>query len=304
MAEVMGGAREWWKAQWFAPLPRERLAVFSRIVHLTVLFTVLCTDRWVADHAWAPREFWQPVGLARLLGIPAPVPSTMTALQVVIGISAAAAIAGVGPRRLVNAVVAGAYTWWLVWAFSFSKVDHDRLTVVVALVVLAIVPGTGRGRDPLAGWALRTVQIVFLLAYPLSALAKLRASGTAWMSSAVFARAIVRRGSSFGDWFVTRPGLLQFGQWLFISFEMAAVAGLSRRRMVRGAVLAGIVLLHLFTYAAIGISFLPHTVCITAFLPLERLHPEVRRRRRGDRRMKSAAPTSAPTDRSVGWPVA
>lgn len=296
----MADVRDWWQAQWFAPLPRERLAVFSRIVHLTVLFTVFVTDRWVADHAWAPREFWQPVGIARVLGIPAPVPSTMEALQVVIAVSAVAAIAGVGPRRLVNAVVGCGYLWWLVWAFSFSKVDHDRLTIVVALAVLVVVPGSGRGRDPLVGWALRTVQVVFLLAYPLSALAKLRASGMAWMSSAVFARAIVRRGSSLGDWFVTRPALLQAGQWLFISFEIAAVAGLSRRRAVRATVLVGIVVLHLFTYATIGIHFLPHTICITAFLPLERVHPAHLAARFRARQVPLHALTSLPTDRSVG----
>lgn len=285
----------WWYRQWFAPVPVERLAVFSRIVHLTVLFTVFVTDRWAADHAWAPRAFWQPVALARWLSIPAPVPATMGLLQFVIGASVIVAIAGVGPRRVVNAVVAVSYTWWLVWAFSFSKVDHDRLTIVVALAVLVVAPGVGRGLDPLARWALRTVQIVFVLAYPLSALAKLRRSGLAWMSSAVFARAIVRRGSSLGDWFVTRPGLLVAGQWLFIGFEVVAVGALARRRGLRAVVLAGIVALHAFTYATIGISFLPHTVCIASFLPLERLHPGWRREEAGERRAPRLL--ALPTDR-------
>lgn len=300
---MTGTSSTWWQRQWFAPVPGERLAVFSRIVHLTVLYTVFVTDRWAADHAWAPRAFWQPVALARWLSIPAPVPSTMTALQIVLAASTVIAVAGVGPRRLVNAVVACTYGWWLVWAFSFSKVDHDRLTIMVALAVLVIVPGTTRGPDPLARWALRTVQIVFVLAYPLSALAKIERSGVAWMSSAVFARAIVRRGSSLGDWFVTRPGLLQVGQWMFITFEVVAVAALARRLRLRVAVLAGIVALHAFTYLTIGISFLPHTVCIAAFLPLERLHP-----RWSGRRLTPAAGdpslTSSPTDRSVGSAVA
>ena len=268
-----------WRSYWFEGLPAERMAVFSRIVHLTVLLTVFRTDRWVADHAWAPRVFWQPVGLARWIGLPPPTPTTMAALQVVLAVAAVAAIAGVRPRRLVNAAVAASYLVWTLWAFSFSKVDHDRLTIVVALVVLAIVPGTGRGRDPMVGWALRTVQVVFVLAYPLSALAKLRKSGTAWMSSAVFARAIVRRGSTLGDWIVDFPALLRAGQWAFITFEAAAVLALRRSGLLRDAVLAGIVGLHLFTYLAIGIHFLPHLVCITAFLPLERLHPAVRAER-------------------------
>lgn len=276
----MSRLRGWWFAYWFEAVPAERLAVFSRVLHLTVLFTVFRTDRWVADHAFAPRPFWQPVAIARAISLPAPTPATMTLLQVVLGVSAVVAVVGVGTvavRRLVNLVVAGGYLVWVTWAFSFSKVDHDRLTIVVALFVLVAFPGVGSGPDRLAGWALRTVQVVFVLAYPLSAISKLRKSGLDWMSSAVFARAIVRRGSSIGDWFVARPGLLRAGQWAFITFEFAAVLALRRSGRMRDLVLVGIAFLHLFTYVTIGIHFLPHTICLSAFLPLERLHPRWRR---------------------------
>ena len=262
-----------WRRFWFPALPAERLAVFSRIVHLVVLWTVFRADAFVADKAWAPVEFYQPVWLARTLGLPAPAETTMWLLQAVVLVSAVAAIAGVGPRRLVNGIVASSYLVFFLWAFSYAKVDHDQLTIIVALFVLAAVPGAGRGPDPVSGWALRTVQAVFVLAYPLSAISKLRASGLEWMSSAVFARAIVRRGSPIGDWFADRPSLLRSGQWAFITFEFLAVFALVRQRTVRAVVLVGILLLHLFTWLAIGIHFLPHTICITAFLPLERLHP-------------------------------
>lgn len=279
----MSGVASAVQRYWFPALPAARLAVFSRIIHLTVLLTVFRFDRWVADHAFAPRPFWQPVAVARWVGLPAPTPGTMALLQWVIGVSAVVAIIGVGPivwRRAVNLVVACSYLTWVVWAFSFSKVDHDRLTIVVALFVLAIVPGVGRGPDRLAGWALRTVQVAFVLAYPLSAFTKLRKSGIGWISSAVFARAIVRRGSEFGDWFADRPSLLRAGQAAFITFEFLAVFALRRTGRLRVIVLVGVVALHLFTYAAVGIHFLPHTICITAFLPLERLHPRWRAERR------------------------
>ncbi len=278
----MSALRRRWDGYWFGPVPAERVAVFSRIIHLVVLFTVFRTDRWVAQHAYAPEEFYQPVAIGRLIGLPAPDPGTMTALQWVLGVAAVTAIVGVGSlawRRFVNLVVACSYLTWILWAFSFAKVDHDRLTIIVALFVVAIVPGVGRGPDRLAGWGLRTVQVVFVLAYPLSAIAKLRRSGLDWISSAVFARAIVRRGSSFGDWFVERPGLLRAGQAAFIAFEFVAVLALRRAGRIRSAVLVGIVALHLFTYLSVGIHFLPHTICITSFLPLERLHPRWRAER-------------------------
>lgn len=277
---MAGRAQAWWWRYWFAPVPAARMAVFSRIVHLTVLFTVFRTDRWVADHAFAPRPFWQPVAVARWIGLPAPTPATMTLLQWVLGASAVVAIVGVGSvavRRLVNLVVACSYLTWILWAFSFSKVDHDRLTIIVALFVVAAVPGVGVGPSRDAAWGLRTVQVVFVLSYPLSAISKLRKSGLGWMSSAVFARAIVRRGTEFGDWLVARPDLLRAGQWAFITFEFLAVLALRPRGRIRNSVLVGVVLLHLFTFAAVTIHFLPHTICLTAFLPLERLHPTWRR---------------------------
>ena len=269
----MSPLRAAWDRYWFAGLPAERLAVFSRIVHVVVLYTVFHTDRVVADKVWAPEAFYQPTGMARLLQLPAPTHLTMDLLQAVILGSALLAIAGVGPRRLVNGTVACSYLVFFLWGFGYAKVDHDQLTIIVALFVLAAVPGEGRGRDPMVGWALRTIQVAFVLAYPLSAISKLRKSGFDWMSSAVFARAIVRRGSPIGDWFVGQPTLLRIGQWTFIAFELLAVLALRPRGRVRDLVLAGVVLLHLFTWLTIGISFLPHTVCITAFFPLERLHP-------------------------------
>lgn len=269
----MTALRDAWHRYWFEGLPAERLAVFSRIVHLMVLYTVFRTDRLVVAKGWAPEEFYKPVWLARVLDLPPPTETTMAALQVVLLVSTVVAIVGIGPRRLVNATVACAYLLFFVWGFSYAKVDHDQLTIIVALFVLAVVPGTGAGRDPMVGWALRTVQVVFVLAYPLSAISKLRTSGLEWMSSAVFARAIVRRGLPIGDWFAARPALLRAGQWAFISFELLAVLALKPSGRLRAAVLGGILLLHLFTWATIGIHFGPHTICITAFLPLERLHP-------------------------------
>ena len=269
----MTAARDAWRRYWFEGLPAERLAVFSRIVHLMVLYTVFRTDRLVVAKGWAPEEFYKPVWLARVVDLPAPTVTSMTVLQAVILVSTVVAIIGIGPRRAVNATVAAAYLLFFLWGFSYAKVDHDQLTIMVALFVLALVPGTGRGRDPMVGWALRTVQVVFILAYPLSAISKLRKSGLDWMSSAVFARAIVRRGSPIGDWFADQPSLLRAGQWAFITFEFLAVLALKPSGRVRAVVLAGILLLHLFTWLTIGIHFGPHTICITAFFPLEWLHP-------------------------------
>jgi cytochrome bd-type quinol oxidase subunit 2 len=101
------------------------------------------------------------------------------------------------------------------------------------------------------------------------------------MNSATFARASARQDSSVGDWLLHVPGLPVLAQWSFIVFEVAAVVLLFPKapRHVRNAALVGVVLLHAMTFLMIGISFLPHTVCLAAFFPLERLSRQWREQR-------------------------
>lgn len=264
--------RSAWDRYWFESVPVERLDVLARIVALTVAYTVLVNDQWARDHQRAPAEFYRPVQVARLLNLPAPTPTTMVLLQVVLLGSVVWVLTRWRPRAAA-AVLFGSYLVWLLWAFSWSKVDHDRLTIMVALLVLSLTPRAGPVVERMNGWAVRLIQVVFVLAYPFSAWAKIRFGGWGWMGSATFARAIVRRGSSIGDWFLPRPELLVAAQWSFIAFEVAAVILLfpSAPRRIRNAALVGVLALHVMTYLMIGISFLPHTIFLTAFLPLERL---------------------------------
>lgn len=270
----------WWEAYWYEPIDRTRLRYFARIIYATVLVTVWFIDDWAPGHATAPRLFWQPVGIARLLSIPPPTTTTMTMLRVVLTVGPVVAIALARPvdsalarrcARAANAVVFAAFGLWVIWAFSWSKVDHDKLTIMVALAALVVVPGVGTGVDRGVGWALRTVQVVFVLAYPLSAISKIDKSGWLWANQATFARAIIRRGTELGSHLAEQGELLRVSQWGFIIFEVVSILALSRNRRIRAVVLPGFFFLHFFTWLAIGIHFLPHTVCLAAFLPLERI---------------------------------
>lgn len=258
------------RGQWFAPAPRERFDALARLAFGMVLWCVLVADSWVAAHARAPREFYAPILVARLVHLPAPTPLTMTVLRTVL---VAACLWGLTRRapRTAGAVVLAGYVIWLAWAFSWGKVDHDRLTLVVALLAVALTPRSGPDLGARTGWAIRLIQWTFALAYPLSAVAKLRVSGLDWPQSAVFARAIVRRGTWLGEQLLQPSWLLVAGQWAFLAFELFALALLCRPGRLRNVALVGVVALHFFTYATIGISFLPHTVFIAAFFPVERL---------------------------------
>jgi len=285
VGSVLDSVRSGWDRYWFEPVPAERVDVFARIIAVTVVFTVLVTDQWNAIHAHAPEEFYRPVLIARLVHLGAPTPTTMTLLQITVVLGAGWMLTRRAPRAAA-ATVFVAYVVWLLWAFSWSKVDHDRLTIVVALLVLSLTPRVGPAVERLSGWAMRVVQVVFVLAYPFSAWAKIRFGGWGWMESATFARAIVRRGSALGDALLPYPGLLVVTQWAFIAFEVVSLVLLFPRapRTVRALALVGVFLLHLMTFLMIGISFLPHTICIVAFLPLERLS----RRWRADHRAMAA----------------
>lgn len=261
---------------WFVPAPRERFDALARLAFGMVLWTVLVADSWVVAHAWAPREFYAPILAARVMHLPAPTPLTMALLRLLLVVACLWGMTRRAPRVAGAAVLAG-YVIWLAWAFSWGKVDHDRLTLVIALLAVALTPRGGPDLFARTGWAIRLIQWTFALAYPLSAVAKLRISGLEWPQSAVFARAIVRRGTWLGEHLLQPSWLLVAGQWAFLAFEIFAIALLLRPGRLRNVALAGVVALHLFTYATIGISFLPHTVFIAAFFPLERAVDRLRR---------------------------
>lgn len=270
----------WWESYWYEPVDMTRLRYVTRIVFAALLYTIWKIDYWVPTHAWAPRELYQPIGIARLLHLGPPTETTMTILQVVLTASLVAGIALARPTdaawnraaaRTANIAVFLSFGLWNIWSFSWSKVDHDRLVPTVALAVLCVVPAVGSGPVRNAGWALHTIQVILILTYPLSAISKLQKSGWFWLNSAVFTRAIIRRGTAFGEVLLNHPTLLRIGQWSFFAFEVVAILALFRSPAIRRVIVPGFIALHLFTYLAIGIHFLPHSICLVAFLPLEKL---------------------------------
>ncbi len=270
---------EHWQRYWFAPVPPERLEVLGLIIYAFIIGNIALSG-WINAHAWAPKNMYRPVLLGRLLGIPGPNAFTMIAVVSMIVIACCYSIWRRNGRVAPKLVLFG-YGLWLLWAFSYGKVDHDRLTILVALGVLAFRPGQhadyGR-RAGYASWALRLIQVVFAITYPLSAWGKIHFGGIDWANGNVFVTAILRKGTVFGNLFLSVPWLLVIAQWVFISFEVFALALLLPRGKLRSVALVGVIVLHVTTYALIGIHFLPHLICIGAFFPLERLSSRYRSR--------------------------
>jgi hypothetical protein len=269
------------------PVPRGRVAAFRTLIYLFVAADLVVFTPWVRTRASVPGELYQPLLIGRVLPLPTPTPGLVTAIFWVLLLLALLAATGRAPRLLGWSVFA-LYLEWMIIAMSYGKVDHDRIGLLVALAAL---PTAGRARhgDPTrteaGGWALRVTQIAVICTYFLAAFAKLRFGGLDWATGSVLARAIIRRGTDLADLIAQVPHLLIVAQFGILAFELLSPVVFLLPERWRLAMVGFFYSFHLVTIATITISFAPHLAAMTSFLPLERLRPLDRLRRR-----MSAAP--------------
>ncbi|HEX2356869.1 MAG TPA: MFS transporter permease [Micromonosporaceae bacterium] len=277
-------------ARWlFAPVPLGRVAAFRTLVYLFAVADLVIFTPWVRSHADVPGELYRPLFVGRLLPLPTPTPLLVHSIFWALLVLALAAATGRAPRALGWAVFV-LYFEWMIIAMSYGKVDHDRFGFLVALAVL---PTVGRARhgdrtlSEAAGWALRVTQIAVICTYFLAAWAKLRFGGLDWITGAVLARAIIRRGTDLGDAVAQVPGLLVAAQLGIVLFELLSPLIFVLRERWRYIAIGFFYAFHAVTIATITISFAPHLAAMTSFLPLERVRPiEWLRSRLGPRRLR------------------
>jgi hypothetical protein len=257
----------------FSPISAGRVAVFRTLVYSFIFVDVFLTTSWVAQHGWVPTELYRPLFIARLLHLPAPTPMLVTVVEIALLVSALLALHPRWTRRAGIAVFI-LYLEWMFIAMSYGKVDHDRVAFLVALAVLPTV-GAARWGDQRAsqdaGWAIRCIQVAVVLTYFLATFAKLRFGGPEWVNGATLMRAVLRRGTILVDPLtVENPWILHAYQYFIVAFELASPLMLLQNAVGRIYVKLAFAF-HALTYASITIIFLPHVVCLFAFLPLERL---------------------------------
>lgn len=278
---LRGSVMNWW----FKPIPLARAAVFRLLVYGFIPLDVLVFRPWGAAHGLVDPALYAPLQLGRLLSVPAPSSTWVLIVRTAVVVSAVLLVALVLTDRtprlqtLVGWVAAFGYLDWMVISFSYGKVDHDRFAFLVALFVLPTI-GRAQLRDQTpsqaAGWALRNVQIAVVATYFLAACAKVRFGGWGWVNSTTILRAVVRRGTFLADPLMDYPWTLQATQWFIVIIEFASPILLFVRERWQYAIVAFLLTFHLMTYSMITIIFLPHVVCLMAFLPLERLVPRQR----------------------------
>lgn len=276
VARITGAANRWW----FTPVPRARIAAFRVLVYAFLPLDVLVLRPWGAAHGYVDPDLYRPLLIGRLLPLPTPTPTLVQIVQygvVVVGIALVVLVVRDMAPRVQSWLGASAfllYLEWMVISFSYGKVDHDRFAFLVALAVL---PTAGRAalRDmtpsPAAGWALRMVQVGVVATYFLAAVAKVRFGGWGWVNSTTIARAVIRRGTMLADPLLQLPWTLQLSQWFILTLEFVSPALLFVRPKIQQYAVAFLVAFHVMTFLMIRIIFMPHVVCLAAFLPLEKV---------------------------------
>ena len=262
---------------WFPAIDPARVMWLRRALYAFVILDVLLLTPWVRDHRMVPGDLYRPLQLGRLLHLPTPTETFVDVVMIGLLVASAIALAGKAPR-LAGTAVAVLYLEWMVIAFSYGKVDHDRFTILVALAVLPTV--NLRSRES-AGWAIRCVMVAAVATYLLSVYAKHRFGGGLgeWVDSTTLLRAVTRRGTFLADPLADLPAVLHAAQYALVTMELLSPLLLVPGRVGR-VMLAVVVGFHAMTYAMVTISFLPHVVCLLAFLPLERLRVPERLRAR------------------------
>jgi hypothetical protein len=254
----------------FPAMPRGRVAWLRLFVYGFVFVDMFIQRPWVQLHGQLPGDLYHPLFLGRLLPLPVPGPVFVDVVRVLLLVFAGIAAMNRLPR-LAGGAVFFLYLEWMLIAFSYGKVDHDRFAFLVALAVLPTV-GAVRWRDRTpdqsAGWALRFVQIAVVATYFLAAWAKLRYGGIEWLNGATLMRALLRRGTPMADPLLEHPDLLRYAQHAIVAFELLSPLMLVRGWIGRG-MLAVAFAFHTVTYLTIGIHFSPHLVAMLSFLPLE-----------------------------------
>ena len=263
-----------WERFWFPAVPAARFEIFRRLLCGYVVFDVLVVTAWVRNHGSPDAGLYQPLLIGRLLPLPVPTDAVVTVTMWIVLVGGVIGVAG-RSSRLVGAITACAYLQWMVVAFSYGKVNHDRFPLLVALFVAATVERTSvRDRTPstAAGWALQMTTVATVAVYFLSVVAKVRYGGWMWASSATLTQALIRRATSLGEQLRELPQVAVLAQWAAVAFEVASPLLLVRRR-IRWVLWGTAIGFHVVTFALLSIGFYPQLLCLLAFLPLERLAP-------------------------------
>lgn len=291
--------RERWMAHWFEPASPSGLGASRMIFFGLLLFLYSFVFPFSQDLSlWADVSpvFWRPRTLFEHLHLGVLSASWLRAAEVIWKVSLLTAALGIATRLSTGvAFFLGVYLLGL--PHNFGKTYHYDAMVVLALAILALsragdawsldslVRAARRGRveKPKPSgeytWPIRAIWMVMSLVFFAAGVAKLRASGLAWLAPDNFSIILIQQHYRISDTDpLTRWGLLiaqsrvlaramaAFSLAVELGFPLAMFSKVARWVFVPGAVLmiAGIRLL-------MGPSFETFLVCMLFWVPWERV---------------------------------
>ena len=276
-----------WQAFWFPAVPVRRLAVFRVVMTTYALFDIWLVSGFISGYSRVDDEFYK--ALVILQPFPRLGPALTSAVYAVLVVSLALALVGCFTRTALW-IAAPLCLWWWGTYYSFGAVHHGRITVVVALFMLAVAPSGGAysvdswrarrraaslgapasaaGRDELAGWALRVMMVLVVGAYLLAAYSKLRVTGPGWVKGGALEAVMIKNGT---------PAAMLLVRHLWLVYAMAALTLVLEgtawllffRGRIRDAYVVAAVLFHIGTLLVLNISFLGLVAAYLAFYDLE-----------------------------------
>jgi Vitamin K-dependent gamma-carboxylase len=276
-----------WQTFWFPAVPVRRLAAFRVVMTTYALFDMWLVSGFISRYSRVDDEFYK--ALVVLRPFPRLGPAMTSAVYAMLVVALALALVGCFTRPALW-IAAPLYLWWWGTYYSFGAVHHGRITVVVALFVLAVAP-SGRAysvdswrarrraappgapppaaeRDELAGWALRVMMVVIVGAYLLAAYSKLRVTGPGWVRGGALEAVMIKNGTPAAMLLVRHVWLVYAMAALTLVLEGTAWLLFFRGR-IRDAYVVAAVLFHIGTLLVLNISFLGLVAAYLAFYDLE-----------------------------------
>lgn len=274
-----------WRGWWFPAVPIERLAVLRVLIGTFVAVELAVFSRFLPRYGDIDSLFADPVLLLRPIFGLTPSSTVLAGLQAVCVVSAVALAFGFF-TRYAAVVTTGIYTYEWALFNSFGKVNHGKVPVIMALLVIIVAPagaawsvdayrrrrqgrrGTPVARSELAGWALRVVMVTVVAAYFLSVLGKLRGSGLGWVTAPVLQTALISQPPALARWLQSQPELLTVMQAMTLLIEASSISLLFTRR-TRTPLLLAFAAFHLGSLYLIRTEFLGFIFCYAAFYDTE-----------------------------------
>lgn len=179
---------------WYAPMPKERLALLRIAVGCFALVYLLARfPAFLAVTRFHASEF-APVGIVALAT--APLPPALVYLSFALTLLAGCAFVLGFRYRVFGPLFALSFLWVTSYRSSFGMKFHTENLVALHLLLLGCAPAVGshsldaragRSRvsdqpDPRYGWPIRAMCAVTVFTYVLAGVAKLRLAGWDWLS--------------------------------------------------------------------------------------------------------------------------